>query len=68
MTEKQKRDRRVKKELLEKQRKDLKILVGLNLQRLSGLDGVDLEVYSKTVLPEFWNRSRIVVTSLHRST
>ena len=51
LSEKQKRDRRVKKELREKQRKELKILVGLNLQRLSGLDGVDLEVYSKTVLP-----------------
>lgn len=52
LTEQQKRSRKEKKAQREAQRKDLKILVGLNLQRLGSLDGVDVDVYTKTVLPD----------------
>lgn len=36
----------------EKERIDLKILVGENLHRLSSLEGVNLEAYKETVLPK----------------
>lgn len=39
---------RQKREL---ERKELRILVGTNLVRLSQLEGVDLEMYQKTILP-----------------
>ena len=35
----------------EKQRQQLKILVGTNLVRLSSMEGVDLETYKSVVLP-----------------
>jgi vacuolar protein sorting-associated protein 35 len=39
------------REKREAERKDLRILVGTNLVRLSQLDGVDLELYQNTILP-----------------
>ncbi|CAG8789144.1 36277_t:CDS:10, partial [Gigaspora margarita] len=39
------------REKREMERKELKILVGTNLVRLSQLDGVDLELYQKKILP-----------------
>jgi vacuolar protein sorting-associated protein 35 len=39
------------REKREMERRELRILVGTNLVRLSQLDGVDLEVYQKTILP-----------------
>ena len=39
------------REKREMERKELRILVGTNLVRLSQLDGVDLEMYQKTILP-----------------
>ncbi|CAG8662369.1 116_t:CDS:2, partial [Scutellospora calospora] len=39
------------REKREMERKELRILVGTNLVRLSQLDGVDLELYQKTILP-----------------
>ncbi|EKM60540.1 uncharacterized protein PHACADRAFT_246546 [Phanerochaete carnosa HHB-10118-sp] len=39
------------REKREMERKDLRILVGTNLVRLSQLDGVDLEMYQKNILP-----------------
>lgn len=39
------------REKREIERRDLRILVGTNLVRLSQLDGVDLELYQKTILP-----------------
>lgn len=33
------------------ERKELRILVGTNLVRLSQLEGVDLEMYRRTILP-----------------
>ncbi|CAG8539961.1 11533_t:CDS:10 [Racocetra fulgida] len=39
------------REKREMERKELRILVGTNLVRLSQLDGVDLELYQKRVLP-----------------
>lgn len=36
----------------EKERIDLKVLVGENITRLSSLDGVNLDVYKITVLPK----------------
>ena len=33
------------------ERKELRILVGTNLVRLSQLDGVDLDLYQKVILP-----------------
>ncbi|CAG8434801.1 11759_t:CDS:10 [Ambispora gerdemannii] len=39
------------REKREMERKELKILVGTNLVRLSQLDGVDLNMYQKTILP-----------------
>lgn len=39
------------RERREKERRELKILVGTNLVRLSQLEGVDLEVYKTVVLP-----------------
>eukprot|EP01012_Entosiphon_sulcatum_P012165 TRINITY_DN17599_c0_g1_i2.p1 TRINITY_DN17599_c0_g1~~TRINITY_DN17599_c0_g1_i2.p1 ORF type:complete len:727 (+),score=193.00 TRINITY_DN17599_c0_g1_i2:28-2181(+) len=38
------------KEKREKERKELRVLVGFNLVRLSQLEGVDLEMYQKVVL------------------
>jgi len=35
----------------EKERQDLRILVGTNLVRLSQLEGVDVDIYKETVLP-----------------
>ena len=35
----------------EKERQDLRILVGTNLVRLSQLEGVDRHVYKESVLP-----------------
>lgn len=35
----------------EKERQDLRILVGTNLVRLSQLEGVDVDIYQETVLP-----------------
>jgi len=35
----------------EHERRDLRILVGTNLVRLSQLDGVDLDMYQQTILP-----------------
>ncbi len=35
----------------ERERKDLRLLVGTNLERLSRLDGVTAEVYASAVLP-----------------
>jgi vacuolar protein sorting-associated protein 35 len=35
----------------EHERRDLRILVGTNLVRLSQLDGVDLNMYQQTILP-----------------
>ena len=40
------------REKRECERSDLRILVGTNLLRLSQLDGVTLEMYSETVLPQ----------------
>lgn len=39
------------REKREAERKDLRILVGTNLVRLSQLDGVDLELYQNDILP-----------------
>ena len=39
------------REKREMERKDLRILVGTNLVRLSQLDGVDLEMYQTNILP-----------------
>jgi len=39
------------REKREMERKELRILVGTNLVRLSQLDGVDLDMYQKTILP-----------------
>ncbi|KAF9586197.1 Vacuolar protein sorting-associated protein 35 [Lunasporangiospora selenospora] len=39
------------REKREMERKELKILVGTNLVRLSQLDGVDLNIYQNTILP-----------------
>ncbi|KAG1814416.1 vacuolar protein sorting-associated protein 35 [Suillus subaureus] len=39
------------REKREMERRDLRILVGTNLVRLSQLDGVDLEMYKHTILP-----------------
>ncbi|KAG0234366.1 vacuolar protein sorting-associated protein 35 [Mortierella sp. GBAus27b] len=39
------------REKREMERKELRILVGTNLVRLSQLDGVDLEIYQSTILP-----------------
>ncbi|KAI0005311.1 vacuolar protein sorting-associated protein 35 [Russula compacta] len=39
------------REKREAERKDLRILVGTNLVRLSQLDGVDLELYRSSILP-----------------
>ncbi|KIJ45211.1 hypothetical protein M422DRAFT_30058 [Sphaerobolus stellatus SS14] len=39
------------REKREMERKDLRILVGTNLVRLSQLDGVDLEMYQRIILP-----------------
>jgi len=36
----------------ERERKQLRILVGASLERLAGMDGVDLEMYRGTVLPK----------------
>jgi vacuolar protein sorting-associated protein 35 len=33
------------------ERRELRILVGTNLVRLSQLDGVDLDMYQRTILP-----------------
>ena len=41
-----------KKKKREKERQQLKLLVGTNLVRLSHLDGVTKEGYTKTVLPK----------------
>ena len=40
------------REAREKERLELRILVGANLMQLSNLDGVNLEVYSESVLPQ----------------
>lgn len=39
------------REKREMERRDLRILVGTNLVRLSQLDGVDLEMYQRSILP-----------------
>lgn len=39
------------REKREMERRELRILVGTNLVRLSQLDGVDLYMYQKTILP-----------------
>jgi vacuolar protein sorting-associated protein 35 len=39
------------REKRELERKDLRILVGTNLVRLSQLEGVDLSMYEQTILP-----------------
>ncbi|TFK71730.1 vacuolar protein sorting-associated protein 35 [Pluteus cervinus] len=39
------------REKREIERRELRILVGTNLVRLSQLDGVDLEIYQRTILP-----------------
>jgi len=39
------------REKRELERRELRILVGTNLVRLSQLDGVDFEMYQKTILP-----------------
>lgn len=39
------------REKREIERKELRILVGTNLVRLSQLDGVDLDMYTKNILP-----------------
>jgi len=39
------------REKREMERRELRILVGTNLVRLSQLDGVDLDMYQKTILP-----------------
>ncbi|XP_065675413.1 vacuolar protein sorting-associated protein 35 isoform X2 [Hydra vulgaris] len=39
------------KEKRERERQELKILVGTNLVRLSQLEGIDVEIYKKDVLP-----------------
>jgi len=39
------------REKREHERRDLRILVGTNLVRLSQLDGVDLDMYQQTILP-----------------
>ncbi|KZT42811.1 vacuolar protein sorting-associated protein 35 [Sistotremastrum suecicum HHB10207 ss-3] len=39
------------RERRELERRELRILVGTNLVRLSQLDGVDMEMYTKTILP-----------------
>src|ERR1700677_946537 len=39
------------RERRELERKELRILVGTNLVRLSQLDGVDLDMYQNTILP-----------------
>ena len=40
------------RDVREKERLELRILVGTNLMQLSKLEGVDLEMYSSTVLPQ----------------
>ena len=39
------------REKREMERRELRILVGTNLVRLSQLEGVDLDMYQKTILP-----------------
>ena len=39
------------REKREMERRELRILVGTNLVRLSQLDGVDMDMYQKTILP-----------------
>jgi vacuolar protein sorting-associated protein 35 len=39
------------REKREMERRELRILVGTNLVRLSQLDGVDLDMYHRTILP-----------------
>ena len=39
------------REKREMERRELRILVGTNLVRLSQLDGVDLDLYQRTILP-----------------
>ncbi len=39
------------REKREMERRELRILVGTNLVRLSQLEGVDLELYSQNILP-----------------
>ena len=39
------------REKREMERRELRILVGTNLVRLSQLDGVDLDMYQRTILP-----------------
>lgn len=39
------------REKREMERRDLRILVGTNLVRLSQLDGVDLQMYQNDILP-----------------
>ncbi|KAI8099631.1 vacuolar protein sorting-associated protein 35 [Halteromyces radiatus] len=39
------------------ERRELRILVGTNLERLSQLDGVDLKIYKSAILPELLNEA-----------
>lgn len=48
----------------EKDRNDLKVLIGEGLQRLTSLDGVNLEVYKTIVLPKLLEMIRASKDSL----
>lgn len=56
------------KQQREKEREELKILVGTNLVRLSQLDSATLEIYSKLILPGILSKLSAVVMTLPRST
>ena len=59
------------RDVREKERLELRILVGTNLMQLSKLEGVDLEMYSSTVLPQILEqvckRSHSEATAAKRS-
>jgi len=51
----------------EKERQDLKILVGTNLVRLSQLEGVDAQTYKETILPKILEQVRLCKDTIAQS-
>jgi hypothetical protein len=49
------------REKREAERRELKILVGTNLVRLSQLEGVDLDIYKRVTISKFYTESALVV-------
>lgn len=50
----------------EKEREELRILVGTNLVRLSQLESVTLEKYQKLVLPGILEQVRIIIIKIEK--